>query len=367
MDSTINGVLGKNSYITIILTKRCSLECDYCFEDAGPNGANDWDLSALDRCLKEAAGVGYRWVAITGGDPPAHPEFGGVLSSVEDSGLDLFLETNGVLIRDSLVGRLSEFALTKRLRVQTSLDSVDASRHDQWRGKGAHRAAVQGVRKMVEAGIDVHVCKVVTPDDFGDSGFDLSDYIRFCKELRVKRVEVVRSVPMGRGMPDDYRISQDQLKQARNYLESLSEYGEFVVSTHFNHVDASTSKLRGERSRDARQCLRLSGDDPGIVINPDTKDKSNWKLSPCAFLQDIEIGQAGDLKSVVLGKIQKRMEGIRAATMIGFEDEAVWGCTECRPRFLKVLNEMRGLGLSDSAESVNGSVPISPGKDEIIR
>ena len=88
MNLKCDNALGRNSYVTIILTKRCSLECDYCFEDAGPNGAKDWDLSALGRCLKEAAEAGYGWVAITGGDPPAHPEFDGVLSLVEASGLD---------------------------------------------------------------------------------------------------------------------------------------------------------------------------------------------------------------------------------------------------------------------------------------
>lgn len=357
--------LGRHSYVTIILTKRCSLSCDYCFEDAGPAGAKDWDIDTLRRCLSEAASAGYRWVAITGGDPLTHPQFDDVLSEVEASGLDLFLETNGVLVGDDIVQRLALFAATKELRVQMSLDSVESARHDRWRGKGSHKAAVRGIRKMTNAGLAVHVCKVVVPEDFKDSGFDLDDYIQFSRELGARRVEVVRSVPMGRGAPDEFRISQDQLKEARDYLESLSDFGQFVVSTHFNHVNPERSKNSSDRSSDARLCRRLSGDDPGIVINPDSQDKTNWKLSPCAFLQDVEIGQAGDLGSVVQGRIQKRMEGIRAATMNGIEDEAVWGCTECRPRFLQVLNEMRELRLYQTAEAFVG--PVSIEQDGVIR
>ena len=73
-------MLDRYSYVTIILTKRCSLSCDYCFEDAGPTGAKDWDVETLRRCLREASQAGYRWVAITGGDPPTHPQFNEVMA-----------------------------------------------------------------------------------------------------------------------------------------------------------------------------------------------------------------------------------------------------------------------------------------------
>ena len=108
-------MLGDNSYVTIILTKRCSLKCNYCFEDAGPMEEEDWDLETLKRCLAEARAVGYKWVAITGGDPPTHPEFEGVLSVVENSGLNLFLETNGVFVTTALSERLAKFQKTKEL------------------------------------------------------------------------------------------------------------------------------------------------------------------------------------------------------------------------------------------------------------
>lgn len=359
-------LLGPNSYVTIILTKRCSLKCNYCFEDAGPLEDKDWDIDTLARCLKEARDVGYQWVAISGGDPPTHRQFNDVLTLVEESGLNLFLETNGVLVSEALAERLGRFSENRELRIQTSLDSVTAPRHDKWRGRGAHIAAIKGIKKFVSQKIAVHVCKVVMPDDFTDEGFNLDRYIQFCKGLGVARVEVVRSVPMGRGGPDEYRVSQDQLKMARTYLEALEDYGTFVVSTHFNHLKKDSSSDAGTRAFDAQQCRRLSGADPGIVINPDTTDKDNWKVSPCAFLQDIELGQSGDLRDIVEGRVQKRMEGIRAATMTGFEPETVWGCTECRPRFLKVLNEMRALRIYESARGYDEPISTTP-EDGIIR
>ncbi len=51
--------------------------------------------------------------------------------------------------------------------------------------------------------------------------------------------------------------------------------------------------------------------------------------------------------------------------MNGIEDEAVWGCTECRPRFLQVLNEMRELRLYQTAEAFVG--PVSIEQDGVIR
>ena len=344
-------MLGDNSYVTIILTKRCSLKCDYCFENAGPSGKEDWDVDTVESCLAEAKSVGYKWVAITGGDPPTHPQFDDILSVVERSGLNLFLETNGILVTDALADRLARFYATKDIRIQTSLDSETPSRHDRWRGQGAHAAAVKAVDKFVSRKLPVHVCKVVVPEDFAAVGFNLDSYVEFCRELGVVRVEVVRSVPMGRGEPAEFGMTQDQLRQARAYLETRPDFGlsGFVVSTHFNHANSVASIEAGPRSLSAGQCRRLSGSDSGIVANTDPADKGNWKLSPCAFLQDVEIGQAGVLRRVVEGRIQKRMEGLRVAAMVGFEAETVWGCTECRPRFLKVLNEWQSLRLYDSA------------------
>ena len=344
-------MLGNNSYVTIILTKRCSLKCDYCFEDAGPSGKEDWDVDTVESCLAEARSVGYKWVAITCGDPLTHPQFDDILSVVERSGLKLFLETNGMLITDALADRLARFYASKDLRIQISLDSEAPARHDRWRGQGAHAAAVKAIDKFVSRKLPVQVCKVIVPEDFTGAGFNLDSYIEFCRALGVVRVEVTRSVPMGRGEPAEFRMSQDQLRQARTYLETRPDFGlsGFILSTHFNHVNAVTSIESGPRSLDAGQCRRLSGSDPGIVANTDSTDKGNWKFSPCSFLQDIEIGQAGDLRHVVEGLIQKRMAGLRVAAMVGFEAETVWGCTECRPRFLKVLNEWQSLRLYDSA------------------
>ncbi|MDI6722936.1 MAG: radical SAM protein [Candidatus Aenigmarchaeota archaeon] len=90
---------------TLVTTDKCTLRCEHCFEESGPENNTFLDISRMERLAEESVDVfaNYqkpREIRITGGDPFLHPNLRQIIeafSSRRDSlGYDtLDIETNG--------------------------------------------------------------------------------------------------------------------------------------------------------------------------------------------------------------------------------------------------------------------------------
>ena len=114
------------------VTNRCNLNCRHCLFSSGP--VSDGELSAeliLQRAA-EAAELGCRIFALTGGEPLCHPEIGEILTGLlAVPGAHVVILSNGLLIEELLAG---DYDLS-RIHLQLSVDGLD-ERHDAIRGNG---------------------------------------------------------------------------------------------------------------------------------------------------------------------------------------------------------------------------------------
>lgn len=135
----------------------CNIACRHCFISCGPK-VTIHDLMTVDqvaRAIETAAAQGARSYAFTGGEPFLHPE----LLTLVDLALargSLDILTNGMLIDAELARALAERAAASphSLDIRVSLDGIDAEENDAVRGRGVFEAAVQGMRHLVEAGLE---------------------------------------------------------------------------------------------------------------------------------------------------------------------------------------------------------------------
>jgi SynChlorMet cassette radical SAM/SPASM protein ScmF len=101
--------------------------------------------------LDQAKPLGLSGVKLTGGEPLLHPNIGEILAAVQDAGLSLAIETNGVLCSPSLAARI---AACPGVFVSVSLDSPEPATHEWIRGvDGCFEAAISGIRNLVAAGL----------------------------------------------------------------------------------------------------------------------------------------------------------------------------------------------------------------------
>lgn len=132
---------------------QCNQKCRFCYAAGQPLGkssemtAEEWK-TALDR-LREAR---VPMVTFTGGEPTLRPD---ILELVEHAKWFVTrLNTNGVALTEELVQGLKSASLDS---LQVTLYSADPAIHNGLTGAEHHADTVAGIRRAVEAGLDVSV------------------------------------------------------------------------------------------------------------------------------------------------------------------------------------------------------------------
>ena len=84
-------------YMRISITDRCNLRCRYCMPD-GVESVPRWDILSLEEIQAAAvcaAGLGIRYIKITGGEPLLSPGLEMFMDKVKEMGYLIKLDTNG--------------------------------------------------------------------------------------------------------------------------------------------------------------------------------------------------------------------------------------------------------------------------------
>lgn len=116
-------------YLRISLTDHCNLRCVYCMPLSGAAYAPLEGLltaGEIERVVRAAAGVGFRKIRLTGGEPTLRPDLVDIVRRIARvPGIrDVALTTNGILL-PKLAPALAEAGLD---RVNIHLDSLDPQR-----------------------------------------------------------------------------------------------------------------------------------------------------------------------------------------------------------------------------------------------
>jgi len=314
--------LGENSYLSINLTNRCNLACSYCFKNGEtPFAASDFDLGELTFLLREAERLGFSWVALTGGEPLMYPFLKEAFDLISKLKLDLFFETNAILMNQEWISFLKSLSLGRRLIVSISLDSDRATQHDHYRGEGSFVGVLAAIRLLKAEGLHVAVNKVFSQVDFAN-GFNVERFVGFCKGLGVDSVNFTRLVPMGRAKDSVEVLTKEQTGELRHELMTRDDFEHYVFSPDFY------------TARTMCDCLRLASESPGLAVYP-------GRVQPCAQFPEINMGTARQLEMIVKTDAQRKVNALRKATLLGVSEDTVWSCPECRPAFSILLQQGR--------------------------
>ena len=140
----------------LYMTTGCNLQCRHCwitptFVRGVPSPGDCLSPELLNSAIDEALPLGLQSIKLTGGEPMMHPKFREIAKLITDRELRMDMETNGTLMTAEAAHFIKEE--TNLNFVSVSLDSVDAKKHDHFRGvKGAFDAAVKGIENLVSVG-----------------------------------------------------------------------------------------------------------------------------------------------------------------------------------------------------------------------
>jgi SynChlorMet cassette radical SAM/SPASM protein ScmF len=177
----------------------CNLACRHCWITPNyvPNGKGGQflKLEHIQKAVSEALPLGLTSVKLTGGEPTLHPQFRELVSIVDQAGVVITMETNGILIDASLARFMKDTSNFKFLSV--SLDGADATTHESLRMvPGCFGEAINGIRNLVEVGLSPQIICTLHQGN----RTQVSAMVRLANDLGCNSVKFNHIQPNGRGL-----------------------------------------------------------------------------------------------------------------------------------------------------------------------
>lgn len=145
--------------LSIEVTNWCNSACSHCFVRAAISECSDLSIDLVREIISEGYRLGYRRLHITGGEPLLWEGLLEALDYAFSSGYKkVFINTNGTLLTEGLISRLSDY---DGFSISVSIEGPE-SFHDKVRGQGSYRQTEQGIRKALDAGIDLIIFTTVS-------------------------------------------------------------------------------------------------------------------------------------------------------------------------------------------------------------
>jgi radical SAM protein with 4Fe4S-binding SPASM domain len=255
---TARRVVGAFLYsLKIEITDRCSLKCRICYVRKGEKEIALEDIRRLYRSIRSC---GVR-IEILGGEPLLHDDLVEIIRSAKQEARSPFitLYTNAILATPGLAADMKAAGLDGAI---VSLWSHKGIIHDALTGSpGSWAAAVQGIRRMAEAGITIYTFTPVLRDNIED----VPAIYEFVKsQLRADPL-FYQYIPVSRD--DELNVRPEEWQQAKRWvLDRATEHWDFVRNFY---------ALTGNS---------CSGGNFVLTI------KADGSVQPCPFVDDVPMG-----------------------------------------------------------------------------
>ena len=163
--------------VDVYVTSQCNRRCTYCFlpSDFFASGLR-MSMSAFSDVTTWCVRNGVSEVTFLGGEPSLHPSFPEMVSLANDRGLKVRAVTNGARRFRRLLGD-GQIKPQSLSRVAVSLDTMDESVQDRFRGRDAWRDAMDTIQllRKVDVLFDINVTGVRPVLDGIDALIDFAE------------------------------------------------------------------------------------------------------------------------------------------------------------------------------------------------
>lgn len=184
--------------IFVEATRMCNLKCLHCYMSNNDKGINADQLGRKDltNLISDAEELGVYKFDFTGGEFFLRKDAFELLNAAKTASMSVAVFTNGTLVNDEVAKRME--GLGNIRAVYISLDDIDSTRHDSFRGsEGAHRRTISGIRALRKRNLRVVVNTTILPTNinqlhsiFNYCTQNLGTEVRFAPMISVGRAKV---------------------------------------------------------------------------------------------------------------------------------------------------------------------------------
>jgi radical SAM protein with 4Fe4S-binding SPASM domain len=170
------------------ITKACNLNCSHCASQVMEGRELDTDeaLDLIDYMHK----CGVFILSFSGGEPFLRPDFFTILGRAREKGIEIGVTTNGTLLDENTVRRLSSLA---PFNVHISIDGIGEV-HDSFRNRaGVFDSSVRSLTLLRKYKIPCGITTSMTKRNF----HDLDNIKEFVKQKNIRSWEIFFAIPVG--------------------------------------------------------------------------------------------------------------------------------------------------------------------------
>lgn len=224
--------------IGIELNNVCNLDCGHCFRDIyrgeGDKSNLFFPLELLEKILIEAQPLGYSHIAITGGEPPMHPQFGEALELIARYGYTYHFLTNGRNFPKTLAAITPPQRRAKLNTVCFSLDGATEATHDSIRGKGSFREVVTAIATCQAMGIETAIITTINRAN----RHEIDQFALLGAHLKVKRHVFGHQTPTEHNLAEDLVLPTSEWHAVeRDLARVMNEFRHEIYMAVGFHTD----------------------------------------------------------------------------------------------------------------------------------
>lgn len=299
--------------IKIEVTYACPLTCVHCSSEAYPSSPDEMSPGEVHRILVEAAEMGVREVAFSGGEPLVWAGLDTAVETAVNLGMETTIYTSGNV--SDVKARLDMLSCLGLSRAAFSVFGGSSERHEMITRR---RGSLANTLRAIE---DSHSLGIITGIHFVAMSRNYQELPAVCalaRELGADNVSVLRFVPQGRGrLLLEGELDRLQSLELQRTIRQLKAEG---------HTIRTGSPLNHLWLNDPPECM--SAIDRLIVA-------ADGRVYPCdAFKQVSAESVAGSAEHSVLGPDCSLSEAWEqspylATVRSAVEQERVTPCREC--------------------------------------
>lgn len=277
--------------VDIAITSRCNLRCLYCSYYSSPQDVSqDLPTSEWLQFFEELNRCNVMDVTLQGGEPFIRKDFPELIDGIVRNRMRYSILTNGTLITEDMAKYL---ASTKRCNiVQVSIDGSTPLTHDFCRGEGTFRMAMDGMKHLVDNGINTTVRVTIHKGNVRD----LENIATFLlDEIGLRNFSTNSACYMGlcRKNSEMVQLTPQERSLAMNTLLSLrKKYGDRIQATAGPQAEGKLWTLMTQALQEGK--TPANGEGYLSACNGATSKlavRTDGIIVPCVQISHIELGR----------------------------------------------------------------------------
>jgi MoaA/NifB/PqqE/SkfB family radical SAM enzyme len=146
----ITGGAGAPEFIIFDITHQCNLRCAIC-EIRNDDSKKELKTYEVKGLILQAKEWGVKEFVLSGGEALLRPDIFEIINFVSGKNYHLGILTNGILLDDSFIRKLSPYLINGALSLSISLDALTPRIHDEIRGtEGSFDRTLAGLKILSE-------------------------------------------------------------------------------------------------------------------------------------------------------------------------------------------------------------------------